>query len=255
MAITSISTPPHSIDLTKQHHDSSTIVKMLEQQDSSCASYILLNHNPLGSVTKELFLKLNSLPMLTHLDISWTAIGDDGMAVLAPLLNKLTHLTVRNAGITPLGAKHIGEYIALSSTLTFLDVGSNPINVQGLLSIGTSLGAHSPLTTLKAATIDTEDSYWSPEQATALADSLLSCRTLAHLDLSYNHFIYGAIAEVYIGGSLLDHTTTLLIKKLASVLHRIEFMVLPPKGSDSVPKWDELYSSAFKELQAQISTN
>ena len=127
-------------------------------------------------------LSVNS--SLTHLDLSWSSIGDSGAASLSQALavnSFLTYLDLGRNSIQDSGAASLSQALTVNSSLTNLGLSWNSIGDFGAASLSQALAVNSSLTNLDLSWNSIGDSG-----AASLFQALAVNSSLTNLGLSVN---------------------------------------------------------------------
>ncbi|XP_073257638.1 uncharacterized protein [Porites lutea] len=127
-------------------------------------------------------LSVNS--SLTHLDLSWSSIGDSGAASLSQALavnSFLTYLDLGRNSIQDSGAASLSQALAVNSSLTNLGLSWNSIGDFGAASLSQALAVNSSLTNLDLSWNSIGDSG-----AASLFQALAVNSSLTNLGFSVN---------------------------------------------------------------------
>ncbi|XP_068506899.1 NACHT, LRR and PYD domains-containing protein 3-like isoform X4 [Syngnathus scovelli] len=131
---------------------------------------------------------LSSSRTLSHLDLSWNDLHDDGLEALAAGLAKpqctLQVLWLYRCKLSKKSGEALASVLSSSRTLSHLDLSFNNLHDDGLEALAAGLAK--PQCTLQDLRL--VRCWLRKKSCEALASVLSSSRTLSHLDLSGNDF-------------------------------------------------------------------
>ncbi|XP_061133346.1 NACHT, LRR and PYD domains-containing protein 3-like isoform X3 [Syngnathus typhle] len=129
---------------------------------------------------------LSASRTLSHLDLSWNTLHDDGLEALAAGLAKpqctLEVLELQWCRLSKKSCEALASVLSSSRTLSHLDLSRNDLRDDGLEALAAGLAK--PQCTLQV--LELMNCKLSEKSCEALASVLSSSRTLSHLDLSAN---------------------------------------------------------------------
>ena len=151
-------------------------------------------------------LSVSASSSLTSLDLSNNPIGDSGAKVVASLLTltpNLASLRLAQAGLSSVGARHIGLACARVPFLSFLDLSYNAVGGEGMTALCAAIKTLISLTKISLICADLADIDLS-----ALRDALRVnlersvVKGIAQVELQGNAFSAAAVLELLDAGPL-----------------------------------------------------